>query len=84
MKKGFIYCYTPSLCEIEVICIDIAYNYKSIQNCKAKNEINICKMIYNPNIIKNKLFKKYKKFNLINNIFSYQKKEDIIKDIIKS
>ena len=64
-KKGYIYCYIP-ICEIKLYCIDISYDYNDIKD----KDIIYIKHIYNPNKIKKKFYKKFKKSLLLSNIFS--------------
>jgi len=79
MKSGYLYCYTP-LCEIEVMCIDVDYDIKNIVN---KDDIIYLKKIINPKIVKKKIYKKFKNYLLINNIFSIEKKQELLNYIKK-
>lgn len=75
MKTGYLYCIIPK-CEIEVLCIDIDYNLKSI----AKNdEIIYLKKVNFPKIVKKRIYKKFNKYILLNNIFSNVKKKELLK-----
>lgn len=75
MKTGYLYCIIPT-CEIEVLCIDIDYNLKSIIK---NDEILYLKKINFPKIVKKKIYKKFKKYILLNNIFSNVKKNELLK-----
>lgn len=79
MKSGYLYCYTP-LCEIEVMCIDVDYDIKNIVN---KDDIIYLKKIINPKIVKKKIYKKFKNYLLISNIFSIEKKQELLNYIKK-
>lgn len=77
MKTGYLYCVIPE-CEIEVLCIDIGYNLKTIMK---KEEIIYLKKVCFPKIVKQKIYKKFKKYILINNLFSNVKKKELIEYI---
>jgi len=77
MKSGYLYCFIPK-CEIEVLCIDINYNLNEIIKHK---DIIFLKKICNPKFIKKIIYNKFKKYNLIENIFSAKKKNKILKFI---
>ena len=79
MKTGYLYCSIPK-CEIEVLCIDIGYNLKTIM--KNDKVIYLKKVVF-PKIIKKKIYKKFKKNLLLNNIFSNVIKKELIKYIKK-
>ena len=74
MKTGYIYCIVPK-CEIEVLCIDIGYNLKDIMT---NDEVIYLKKVNFPKIIKKKIYKKFTKYILLNNIFSNVKKEELL------
>lgn len=74
MKTGYLYCVIPE-CEIEVLCIDIEYN---LNNIVKKEEIIYLKKVCFPKIVKQKIYKKFKKYILINNLFSNVKKKDLL------
>ena len=75
MKSGYLYCVIPK-CEIEVLCIDIDYNLKSIMK---NDEIIYLKKVNLPKIVKKKIYKKFEKYILLNNIFSNIKKKELLK-----
>lgn len=75
MKSGYLYCVIPK-CEIEVLCIDIDYNLKSIMK---NDEIIYLKKVNFPKIVKKKIYKKFQKYILLNNIFSNIKKKEVLK-----
>lgn len=75
MKSGYLYCVIPK-CEIEVLCIDIDYNLKSIMK---NDEIIYLKKVNYPKIVKKKIYKKFEKYILLNNIFSNIKKKKLLK-----
>ena len=75
MKSGYLYCVIPK-CEIEVLCIDIDYNLKSIMK---NDEIIYLKKVNFPKIVKKKIYKKFQKYILLNNIFSNIKKKKLLK-----
>lgn len=75
MKSGYLYCVIPK-CEIEVLCIDIDYNLKSIMK---NDEIIYLKKVNFPKIVKKKIYKKFEKYILLNNIFSNIKKKELLK-----
>ena len=56
MKSGYLYCVIPK-CEIEVLCIDIDYNLKSIMK---NDEIIYLKKVNFPKIVKKKYIKNLK------------------------
>jgi|TARA_B110000093_G_C12593831_1_gene255148 hypothetical protein len=74
MKSGYLYCVIPK-CEIEVICIDIGYNLKTIMT---NDKVIYLKKVNFPKIIKKKIYKKFKKYILLNNIFSNAKKKELL------
>jgi len=74
MKTGYLYCIIPK-CEIEVLCIDIGYNLRTIMK---NDKVIYIKKVNFPKIIKKKIYKKFKKNILLNNIFSNVKKRELI------
>jgi hypothetical protein len=74
MKTGYIYCSSPD-CEVEIYCIDIEYKLKDILR---KKNLIYYKKIVNPERKKNKLYNKFNRYLLINNLFSCYKKNELI------
>ena len=74
MKTGYLYCIIPK-CEIEVLCVDIGYNLKTIMT---NDKVIYLKKVNFPKIIKKKIYKKFKKYILLNNIFSNVKKKELL------
>lgn len=74
MKTGYLYCVIPK-CEIEVLCVDIGYNLKTIMT---NDKVIYLKKVNFPKIIKKKIYKKFKKYILLNNIFSNAKKKELL------
>jgi len=62
------------------MCIDVDYDIKNIVN---KDDIIYLKKIINPKIVKKKKYKKFKNYLLINNIFSIEKKQELLNYIKK-
>ena len=74
MRTGYIYCCSPD-CEVEIYCIDIEYKLKDILR---KKKLVYYKKIKNPEIKKCKLYNKFDKYLLINNLFSCYNKNELI------